>query len=143
MRALITLLAAPVVSWIVSYSAEIALGIAFGAQEELIVAMFAQVLIAMAVVTVFGAILLVRGGVRALAIGAITMAAVLLVGLAVFEAITLAGEPAPRLDRDLPLLIEVAVPALLGVAVQWWLLRRYVAHRDTPDTRFNVHPVTG
>jgi hypothetical protein len=143
MRGVFTLILAPVLSWIVAYVAEIALGIAFDAQEELIVAMVAQILFAMAVVTLFAVILVARGGVRALAIGAAVAGGLLLLGVATFEALTLAGEPTASLGRDIPLLIELAVPALLGLLVQWWLVRRYLARRDAGPPPLVAHTVTG
>jgi hypothetical protein len=87
--------------------------------------------------------LLAGSGVRTLGVAAAVSGIVLVLALAVFEALTLAGEPAPRLDRDMAMLTEIVLPALLGLAVQWSLLRRYLVRRDAGHPPLAAQPVTG
>ncbi len=132
MRALITLVVAVVLSWIVSYFVQLGLGIALDANEELIVAMILQIVFVIGVGFVFGGVVFAGGGTRALAIAAGVIIVVGFFGVAVVEAFALTDESLLLAPSDLPLLTEIGIPALLAVLIQWWLLRRYVKRRAPP-----------
>ena len=131
MRALVTLVVAVVGSWIVSYFAQLALGIAFNANEELIVAMVLHIAFVLGVGIVFAIVLLAGGGVRALRMAALSIIVFAFLALAGLEAFALTDESLLLAPGDLPLLIEMGIPALLAVLIQWWALRRYL-NRSAP-----------
>ena len=130
MRAIITLFAAMLVSWAVAYAAELALGIALNAHEELIVAMIAEIVFVVLLSAVFGVVLLAGGGARAVTVTAIVVAVVGFLVLAGFEAFALIDETVALAPSDVPLLAETGGPALISVIIQWWMVRRYVRRRD-------------
>jgi len=132
MRAVAAFAAAVVLSFFVAYFAEIALGIAFNAQEELIVAMVAQIVFLVVCALVLAIAAALGVGPRGITV---TAACIVLVGflcLAGLEAFTLIDEDTALAPSDLPLLAEAGIPALLTVLVQWWFVRRYVARRGRP-----------
>jgi hypothetical protein len=142
LRALGTLLAATALSWLAVYAAVIAFGIAFKAQEELIAVMVIDVAFILALSAVFAVVLIARGRGRAVSITALVAAAVVVLGTVLLEALSLSGQPMIGLRRDLPFLIEMAIPALLAVLVHWALVRRHLNRRDAARARL-AQPATG
>ncbi len=143
MRAVATFAAAIVLSFFVAYTAEIALGIAFDAQEELIVVMVAQIVFVMlcafmlAVAVAFGA------APRGLTIVAVCIVLAGVACLAGLEAFALRDEGTALAPSDLPFLTEAGIPALLTVLVQWWLVRRYLIRRGRSIRPLAAQPTEG
>ena len=127
MRALGTLALAVIVSWVLAGFIQVALGIELNAREEFIIAMMAEVVLALLVAVVFGLVLAARGGRRALAIAAVVLVALGLASLAGLEAFSLSDEARAVDPSDFPLLIELGLPGLVTVVIQWWLVRRHLA----------------
>jgi len=127
MRALTVLALGAVASWLVSGVFQVAFGLAVDAREEMVFALVVEVPIAVAVAVVFGIVLAAGGGRRGLAFTAIA----LVVGggalLAGIEAFALADEAAMIDPSDFPLMLELGIPGVLTVLVQWWLVRRHWA----------------
>jgi len=134
MRALGTLALAVIVSWILAGFVQVALGIQLNAHEELIIAMMAEVVFALLVALIFGLVLAFRGGRRALAIAAVAIVVAGVASLAGLEAFSLSDEARALDPSDFPLLIELGLPALLTVLIQWWLVRAHVKRQTARAT---------
>ena len=126
MRALGTLALAMVVSWVLAGVVQVALGIQLNAHEELIIAMMAEVVLALLVALVFGVVLAARGGGRALAIAAIAIVVLGVASLVGLEVFSLSDEARALDPSDFPLLIELGLPGFVTVLIQWWLVRAHV-----------------
>ena len=134
MRALGTLALAVIASWVVAGFVQVALGIELHAREELIIGMMAEVVLALLVAVVFGLVLAFRGGSRALAIAAGAIVVLGVASLAGLEAFSM-SDAARALDpSDFPLLIELGLPGLVTVLIQWWLVRAHLMRRTARAT---------
>jgi MFS family permease len=134
MRALATLALAVVVSWALAGVVQVALGIELNAHEELIIAMMAEVVLALLVALVFGVVLAARGGRRALAIAAVAIVVLGVAALAGLETFSLSDEAHALDPSDFPLLIELGLPGLVTVLIQWWLVRAHVKRQTARAT---------
>ena len=140
MRALGTLALAVIVSWVLAGFVQVALGIQLNAHEELIIGMMAEVVFALLVALVFGVVLAFRGGRRALAIAAVAIVVLGVASLAGLEAFSLSDESHAVDPSDFPLLIELGLPGLVTVVIQWWLVR---AHIKRQAARATLVPAEG
>jgi hypothetical protein len=143
MRAVATFAAALVLSYAVAYTTEIALGIAFNAQEELIVAMIAQIVFVLLCALILAIAVALGVGPRGLAIAALVIIVAGFLCLAGLEAFALIDEDSALAPSDLPLLTEAGIPALLTVLVQWWLVRRYLIRRGARTAPLAAQPNGG
>jgi hypothetical protein len=143
MRAVATFAVAIVLSYLVAYAAEIALGIAFNAQEELIVAMIAQIVFVLLCALVLAIAVALGAGSRGITIVAACIVLAGFLCLAGLEAFALIDEDAALAPSDLPLLTEAGIPALLTVLVQWWLVRRYLIRRGARRLALAAEPTGG
>jgi hypothetical protein len=98
----------------------------FGSREEFIVIEMGLVLLILAVTVVFGVLLLAGGEVVAVGWTAIAFMVVLLLVAAVLEIFSVSADGWRVLRGDLPFQVELVVPGLIAILVQWWLLRRHV-----------------
>jgi hypothetical protein len=140
MRAFATLVAAVLVSWVVSAIFQVAVGLAFDVREEMVFALVVETFVAVIVAVVFGVVLAARGGRRAISFAATIMVILGVVSLAGLEAFALADEAAAVNPSDFPLMIELGVPALATVVLQAWLVRAYL-RRET--ARATLVPAEG
>jgi hypothetical protein len=123
MRAFGTLLLAFLVSGFVAGMVQLQIGVAFKADLELLLAML-----------VLWAMTLLTSVALGLALGLASTAAVIdrvalgLIGIAILAAAALLAwdlVDSRRLTRaSLAIVIEITVPVLVMIAIQWWLVRR-------------------
>jgi hypothetical protein len=123
MRSFGTLLLALILSGLIAGAVQVQLGVAFKADVELIIPMVLLMLITPLTTVVLGIGLVASGKVAT-----IDRAAMALLGLTVLAAAALLvwDVVATRaLTRSgLAIIAEIAVPLLVMIAIQWWLVRR-------------------
>jgi hypothetical protein len=123
MRSFGTLLLALILSGLIAGAVQVQLGVAFKADVELIIPMLLLMLITPLTTVVLGIGLVASGKVAT-----IDRAAMALLGLTVLAAAALLvwDVVATRaLTRSgLAIIAEIAVPLLVMIAIQWWLVRR-------------------
>jgi|SoiMethySBSTD1v2_1073268.scaffolds.fasta_scaffold3244182_1 hypothetical protein len=123
MRAFGTLLLALILSGLIAGAVQVQLGVAFKADVELIIPMVLLVLITPLTTVVLGIAHAASG-----TVATIDRAAMALLGLAVLAAAALlvwdvvASRALTR--GGLAIIAEIAVPLLVMIAIQWWLVRR-------------------
>jgi hypothetical protein len=132
-RALIVLVIAVVVSGFVAGMVQMEIGIAYDAHEELVVAMVMEIAFTLVVALVFAFVLLARGGTHAVDVAAAAVFAASFVALGALESFAISGEGGAAVAiRDVPVLIEMGVPALITIVIQWLLVRRHVGRSAPP-----------
>lgn len=140
MRALGTIILAFIISGFVAGMVQVQLGIWFNAQEELIGVMMGQALVGLAVAAAFGALLILRRPLAAIDSVGAKVSIFFIIALVAIEAYALVntarqgGSLAQTLLRDVPILVEIGVPALLAIFIQWWWVRRSVIRRQAAKT---------
>lgn len=125
MRSVGTLLLAFVLSMIVAGAVQNRLAVAFGAQEEFILAII--LLVVMTVVTTLALAGAMAGSGSVAGIDGTALVLVVLVGLALGALLALQAIVDRSLSfgaDDLAIIAEIGMPALLMIAIQWWLVRR-------------------
>jgi hypothetical protein len=140
MRAFATLVVGVLVSVIVSRVFQLVVARFLDAPEERRVAFAVEIVVAVLVALIFGIVLTLRGGRRAIAVAAVTLVVLGVAGLAAVEAFSLADEAAALNPSDLPLMIELGVPGLVTVFIQWWLVS---AHLRRQTARATLVPAEG
>ena len=135
MRTLGTILAAVIVSGFVAGMLQVQLGIFFNAQEEFIAVMMGQTILVLVAAAVLGATFAVTWSSRAISRAAAATIALFIAALVTLEALALTtsahatGQLPSALSKDVPILVEIGVPGVLAIFIQWWLLRQYANRR--------------
>jgi hypothetical protein len=123
MRSFGVLLLAWVVSGFVAGVVQLQIGVALKADLELVVAMLVLAAMTLLTTVVFGIALAVAG--RIAMIDRTAMALLGFTALAVIAAIVWEFAAARAISPgSVAVLVEIAVPAAIMIAIQWWLVRR-------------------
>ena len=132
MRSFGTIVLAFFVSTIVAGIVQNQLAVAFGAREEFIVVMVLFVLVVITVTVAFGLALAFARTVAGIDWTALALAGLVVLLIAGLLAAAAIADRRLAIGRqDLAIIAELAVPAAVLIAIQWWLVRRRRA-RD-PD----------
>ncbi len=125
MRTLGTLLLAFLLSGIVAGSVQIQLGIALKADLELVLLMLLLMLMTLVTTVALGIALVVAAAIVTIdRVAAVLLGFTLLAvfALMVFEFIETRSIAISR--ASLAILIEIAIPTIIMITIQWWLVRR-------------------
>src|SRR5947209_15162782 len=121
-----TLVLAYVVSGVAGATVQVWLGIAFRAQEDLIIGLMVLAGMTFAVMLVLGISMAASSRASGIAVTAIVLFAVptlVIAALAMF--LVLAFPSTPIAHDDIAIVLGIEIPLAVVIAVQWWLMRRH------------------
>lgn len=132
MRSFGTLLLAFFISLIFGGALQTQIAVKIGAQEEHILAMVIFMLMTVATTLALGAALLLASRISGVDRIALALLVVTVLGLVALVAVGAAADRKLVIrPADLALLGDIAIPTVLMILIQWWLVRRrwFNAHR--------------
>ncbi len=126
---------------LIAGAAQLGVGLQPGPHEqfEFVAVTVAETIVAVGTALVFTIVLAVGGKRIAIQRTAVTLAILLVVAFAAPEIFGLVTSTSAyvtvsaSLTQDVPVLATVAVPGLLTIFVQWWIVRRYVLGSERGD----------
>ena len=146
MRAVVTVVLGAVGSGLLAIvlvdgAAQLGIGLQPGPHQEFefVAVVVAEAIVAVGTALVFTIVLAVGGKRIAIQRTAVTLAILLVVAFAAPEIFAFATSTTDyvtvnaSLTQDVPVLTTVAVPGLLTIFIQWWIVRRYVLGSERGD----------
>ena len=115
-----------IVSGFVAGAIQLEFAVWLGSREEFIVIEMGLVLLILATTIAFGVVLLAGGRAVAVRRTAVAFVVAFLLAAAALEIFSVSTDGWRVLRGDLPFQVELVVPGLIAILIQWWLLRRNV-----------------